>query len=121
MQNSWITSGRSGENIERDQCVYNRELFQLRHKKIMYKRGPCHGQTKGSGTYLKNRVRKSKVQKDFVKNANNYRSPEGCLWSKVKNKKERFNFRENNIMSRNVREKAKLSIFFSAFMFCIKD
>lgn len=38
--------------------------------------------------YLRIRVRKAKVQKNFVRNANNYQIPESYLWSKVENKKE---------------------------------
>lgn len=41
------------------------------------------------GTYLKNRVRKAKVQEDLVRNVNNYKSPEMYVWSKVKKQKER--------------------------------
>lgn len=78
----------------------------------MYKRGTCL-QTKKSGTQLKNRVRKAKVQNDFVRNANDNQGPESFLWSKMTNKKERFNLWENNIMSRDGREKEKLFIFFS--------
>lgn len=52
----------------------------------MYKRGT---QTQKTATYLKNQVRKPQVQKDFVGNANDYKSPESCVWSKLKNKKER--------------------------------
>lgn len=66
-------------------CLY-RELFELRHKMIMYKRGTCQGQTQKSGTYLRNGVRKAEVQKDFVRNANNYKSPEKDVWNKLKKK-----------------------------------
>lgn len=38
--------------------------------------------------YLRIRVRKAKVQKNFVRNANNYQIPESYLWSEVENKKE---------------------------------
>lgn len=48
----------------------------------------CREQTQKSGTYLKIRVGKAKVQKNFVRNVNNYQIPESYLWSKVKNKKE---------------------------------
>lgn len=47
-----------------------------------------------------------------MRNDNDYQSPESFLWSKVTNKKERFNLWENNIMSRDGREKEKLFIFF---------
>ena len=67
-------------------CLY-RELFELRHKTIIYKRGTCQGQAQKSGTFLKSRVRKAKVQKDFVRNANGYKSPESYVWSKLKTRK----------------------------------
>lgn len=68
-------------------CLY-RELFELRHKMIMYKRGTYQGQTQKNGPHLKNKVRKAEVQQDLVRNANNYRSPERDVWNKLE-KKER--------------------------------
>lgn len=57
----------------------------------------------------------------MVRNVSNYKRPEMYVWSKVKKQKERVKLRENNIMSRKVREKARLSIFFSASVYSVKD
>lgn len=55
---------------------------------IMYKKGTCQGQTQKSVPYIKNRVRKTEVQQDFVRNVNNYKSPERDVWTKLNKKKE---------------------------------
>lgn len=78
----------------------------------MYKRDTSHGQTKKSDIHLKNGVRKAKVQKDFVRHANDYPSPESFLWSMVTNKKERFNLWENNKCQEMLERKRKNVQFF---------
>lgn len=99
-------------------CLY-RELFELRHKTILYKRGTCQGQTQKSGLYLKTgsgRLRSRKA----VRNANNYKGPERDVWDKLENKKEINSNSGKKICQERAERKQNFLISFLA-LFSVED